>query len=77
MTEPDPAAMFDDDDSGFRESWCRDFENHQALHEFCVHHQAVWCLKCDHGQCPECVEDPHCPTCGCALVQEDHDWDCL
>jgi hypothetical protein len=65
------------DDDDYRDQWCRDFEGHKALHEFCGHHQAAWCRKCDHGQCPECVDDPHCCDCGVALFQEDHDWDCM
>lgn len=71
------ADQFYDDDSRLPgEPWCRDFEAHKALHEFCGHHQESWCRKCDHGQCPSCVDDPHCPDCGCALFEEYHDWDC-
>lgn len=73
----DDDSQYPDDDYE-REPWCRDFENHKTLHEFCGHHQAVWCRKCDrHGQCPECVEDPHCPRCGAAIFQEEHNWDCI
>jgi hypothetical protein len=72
---------YDDDsqypDDEHRDTWCSDFAGHSALHEFCGHHQAAWCRKCDGGTCPECMEDPHCPDCGAALFQEDHDWDCL
>jgi len=58
MSEHDPD--YGDDDDGIRgEPWCRDFEAHKALHEFCSDHQAMWCRKCDRG-CPECFDDPHC-----------------
>lgn len=56
--------------------WCKDFEAHKRAHEFCGHHQAAWCRVCDKGGCPDCVDDPHCPDCGCALFEEYHDWDC-
>ena len=69
------ANGFDDDDR-MGEPWCLDFQGHVAIQEFCGHHQIAWCRKCDHGQCPECVDDPHCPDCGCALFEEYHDWDC-
>jgi hypothetical protein len=66
----------DHDDDGIRgEPWCRDFEAHKSLHEFCEDHQAMWCRKCDRG-CPECVDDPHCPDCHCSLFCDEHDWDC-
>lgn len=71
-----PVTEPDEDDDRFGEPWCRDFEGHKAGHEFCVDHQAAWCRICDHGQCPECVDDPHCPGCHCALFEEEHDWDC-
>jgi len=65
-----------DDDEEYRDKWCRDFEGHKAAHEFCGDHQAAWCRLCDRHGCPECVDDPHCPECHCALFQEEHDWDC-
>lgn len=68
-----PIGYFDDEDA--HEPWCRDFEGHKPVHEFCDHHQAMWCMKCDKG-CPECVDDPRCSDCGCALFEEYHDWDC-
>jgi hypothetical protein len=72
MTEPDE---YDDDDRMPGEPWCRDFEGHKALHEFCSDHQAMWCRKCDRG-CPSCFDDPHCPECHCSLFCDEHDWDC-
>lgn len=69
-------AAHNHDDDYAREPWCHDFENHKPLYEFCSHHQALWCRKCEGPSCPECVEDPHCPDCGCAIFQEEHDWDC-
>ncbi len=66
---------YDDDDGISGEPWCRDFESHKALHEFCSDHQAMWCRKCDRG-CPQCFDDPHCPECHCQLFCEEHDWDC-
>jgi hypothetical protein len=71
------ADQFYADDDRMGEPWCRDFEGHKALHEFCGDHQASWCRKCDHGICPECVDDPHCRDCGAALFEEDHNWDCM
>ena len=79
----DPTANHDTnycddyDDHEYRDQWCLDFDGHKALHEFCGHHQAAWCRKCDHGQCPECVDDPRCRDCGVSLLEEDHDWDCM
>lgn len=64
-----------DDDPRCGDPWCKDFEGHKAVHEFCGHHQIAWCRACDRG-CPECAHDPHCADCGCALFAEDHDWDC-
>lgn len=63
------------DDPEDREHWCRDFEKHKAAHEFCGEHQIAWCRLCD-KMCPDCVDDPHCPDCGCALFTDYHDWDC-
>jgi hypothetical protein len=64
------------EDDGIRgEPWCKDFDGHKAVHEFCSDHQAMWCRICD-GQCDECVEDPHCRWCHCAIFEEEHDWDC-
>lgn len=66
-----------DDDDDYRDGpWCRDFDGHKAVHGFCGHHQAAWCRVCDRHGCPQCVDDPHCPDCGCALFEEYHDWDC-
>ena len=66
------------DDDEFRDGpWCKDFEGHETSHEFCSHHQGAWCRQCDRGGCPECIDDPHCDDCGVALMQEDHDWDCM
>jgi hypothetical protein len=76
MTSETPLPQNDDDDDGIRgEPWCRDFEAHKPLHEFCSDHQAMWCRKCDRG-CPSCFDDPHCPGCHCSLFSEEHDWDC-
>jgi hypothetical protein len=76
MTNDEEHGPSDNDDDGIRgEPWCRDFEAHKALHEFCSDHQAMWCRTCDRG-CPSCVDDPHCPDCHCALFEEHHDWDC-
>jgi hypothetical protein len=72
MTEPDE---YDDDDRMPGEPWCRDFEGHKAMHEFCSYHQSMWCRKCDRG-CPSCFDDPHCPECHCSLFCDEHDWDC-
>jgi hypothetical protein len=55
--------------------WCKDFTGHAAAHEFCDDHQCMWCRKCDKG-CPDCVDDPHCRWCHCALFEDYHDWDC-
>jgi hypothetical protein len=66
---------YDVDDDGYRDPWCRDFEGHKALHEFCCDHQMSWCRGCDR-MCPACVDDPHCPDCGCSLFTDYHDWDC-
>jgi hypothetical protein len=64
-----------DDDDDPPDQWCRDFEGHKALHEFCEDHQAMWCRKCD-GQCHSCIDDPHCPDCHCSLFEDEHAWDC-
>ena len=56
--------------------WCKDFDGHARSHEFCGDHQVSWCRVCDRGICPECVDDPHCPECHCAMNEEEHDWDC-
>lgn len=69
------ADQFYDDNDDYRDPWCRDFEGHKAAHEFCIDHQSAWCRLCD-KQCPDCVDDPHCPDCHCHLFSEDHDWDC-
>ncbi len=69
----DDDSQYPDDD--YRDAWCSDIAGHAKAHEFCDHHQAAWCRVCDRG-CPECAEDPHCPDCGVALFQEEHDWDC-
>ncbi len=75
MSEPE---RFDDgDDYDPHGPWCRDFENHKAAHNFCIDHQTAWCRTCDKGGCPECATDPHCPDCHCAILDEEHDWDCL
>jgi len=58
------------------EPWCKDFERHKAQHEFCVDHQSLWCRSCDR-RCPECVDDPHCHYCHCALTEDYHAWDCM
>lgn len=57
------------------EPWCRHFDAHTAWHRFCEDHQVFWCRMCDE-QCPDCVHDPHCRWCHCALFEEDHEWDC-
>lgn len=54
---------------------CRDPENHKQMIEFCADHQLGWCRVCDRI-CPDCVDDPCCPDCGCHLNEEYHDWDC-
>jgi len=73
---PDATDRPDDDDARYPgEPWCEDFEGHAKAHEFCVDHQASWCLVCDRC-CPECIHDPHCRYCHCALNEENHDWDC-
>lgn len=64
-----------DDEDYEREPWCKNFDGHKDLHEFCDHHQAMWCRACDR-MCPDCVDDPHCPGCGCHLFCDWHDWDC-
>jgi hypothetical protein len=63
-------------EDGERWPWCYEFDAHASAHRFCVDHQANWCFACDGGQCPECVDDPHCRYCHCALNEEYHDWDC-
>jgi hypothetical protein len=63
------------DADGYRDPWCRAFEAHRSAHEFCGHHQISWCRVCDR-ECPDCVDDPRCPDCGCHLREEYHDWDC-
>lgn len=75
--EQDAAAeAFYEEDDGIRgEPWCIKPDEHKAGHEFCVDHQAAWCRLCDQI-CPQCVDDPHCPECHCALNEEDHNWDC-
>lgn len=74
---PDQVNNEPDDYDSEREPWCHDFENHKPSHEFCSDHQAMWCRLCDEGQCPDCVHDPHCRYCHCALFEEYHNWDCL
>ena len=73
----DDDSQYPDDDGIRGEPWCYNFVGHAELHEFCTHHQTAWCRKCDGNQCPRCVDDPHCNSCGAALWEEDHDWDCL
>lgn len=68
------AAEADDYDG---EPWCYEFEAHASAHRFCSHHQAAWCRICDEGQCPDCVDDPRCSDCGCSLLEDYHDWDCM
>lgn len=75
MSELDSPEIYDDEHADLREPWCNNFEGHADLHEFCSDHQAAWCRGCDR-QCPDCVHDPHCRWCHCALNEEYHDWDC-
>lgn len=63
------------DDDDFDGPWCKDFDGHKAAHDFCVDHQISFCRRCSR-MCPECVDDPRCPDCGCSLFCDEHDWDC-
>jgi hypothetical protein len=68
-----------DDDRNAGEPWCRDFEGHKAVHEFCSDHQAMWCRNVTVAVRGLSVafDDPHfCPECHCSLFTDEHDWDC-
>lgn len=63
MSQHDP-DYFDDDEP--RDQWCRDFEGHKALHEFCVDHQAAAAFIAHYrknGGCSHCGGIPHTTTC--------------